>query len=150
MNETRVLARGGLNLLLGRPGAGQSALALALAAEVVWPLILDPLPARFAGGARRELAAFLAWAERRGVTVLATASRPEEAKNALLLAKAAFLVWRDPADEARGVLVPLKHPTLTRPLPFIVAPSGPDGSGARIAWGRKQSSRPRPRIAAAH
>ena len=200
MRETSVLIEGGLNLLLGKPGAGKSFLAAAMAADIsqgrqpatgeprcpgaafylageeragtivnrlnaagadlgrvavlaqslsksglrqlpqlaktgdVSLAVFDPLPLDAAS--QGELAAFLAWANANEVTVLATAQETRGLAPAVLtLARTSFLVSRDRISCGRWFLLPLKHPTLTRAMPFSIEQLDEEGGAApRVMW----------------
>jgi hypothetical protein len=197
MNDIRMLAEGGLTLLLGRSGAGKSLLAAAMAADITrgrepatgaprrpgrvlflygddrpetaarrleaagaamdrltllapeecglaqFPglagerggialIVFDPLrPFLDAPRGFAALAAVLAWAECCGTALLATAQAEGELLARLTpVARAAFLATR---ERNRWFLLPLRHPALTRPLPFAVEPSG-EGGAPRLRW----------------
>jgi hypothetical protein len=201
MHETSVLIEGGLNILLGKSGAGKSLLAAAMAAAVsrghqpvtgeqrcpgvafylageeraetivnrlaaagadlgrvavlsqslsksglrrlpqlaragdVSLAVFDPLPPGVAS--HSELTAFLAWANANGVTVLATAQEAETSRSVLTLARTAFLVSCDRFNCGRRLLLPLKHPALTRAMPFsIEQPDDEDGATPQVTWER--------------
>ena len=213
MHETSVLIEGGLNLLLGKPDAGKSLLAAAVAADIsrgrqpvtgeprhpgvafylagderaetivnrldaagadlgrvavlaqslsksglrrlpqlakagdVSLAIFDPLPPGAAS--HGELAAFLAWASANGVTVLATAQETAASRSVLALARAVFLVSCDRFSCGRRFLLPLKHPTLTRAMPFsIEQPDEESGATPRVVWERWRTKEPEPPLQA--
>jgi hypothetical protein len=216
MRETTVLIEGGVNLLLGKPGAGKSLLAATMAADIsrgrqpatgeprcpgiviylageeraktivnrlnaagadlgrvavlaqslsksglrrlpqlakagdMSLAVFDPLPQDAAS--QGELAAFLAWANVDEVTVLATAQKTAAAlaPAVLTLARTSFLVSRDRFGCGRRSLLPLKHPTLTRALPFsIEQPDEEGGAAPRVTWERWWTKEPEPPFLAA-
>lgn len=214
MHETSVLIEGGLNLLLGKTGAGKALLAAAIAADVsrgrqpvtgeqrcpgvafylageeraetivnrlaaagadlgriavlaqslstaalrrlpqlaragdVSLAVFDPLPPDAAS--HGELAAFLAWANDNAVTVLATAQETATSQSVLTLARAAFLVSRDRFSCGRWFLLPLKHPALTRAMPFSIGQLDEEsGAAPRVIWERWRTKEPEPPLLAA-
>ena len=213
MNETSVLIEGELNLLLGKPAAGKSFLAAALAADVSrgrqpmtgeprhpgtvfylaseeraetiagrleaagadlrrvavlvqslakhglrrLPVLakagdaalvaFDPLPPYSTAADHGDLTAFVAWAKANGVTVLAAAHETAASRSVLTLSRAAFLVSRDRFSYGRRFLLPLKHPALTRAMPFsIEQPEHEVDASPRVMWSQHPVGRSEARL----
>jgi hypothetical protein len=181
--EPRLLIKGALNLVLGKPGAGKSFLAACLAADVTRgrdPLTDEPVPScrvlflhgddRPEAVARRliaqgaaldrlvlsgplrcglaqvpelaealgrpalvvfdplrpfingpgglaALAAALAWISANDAAALAVANEQDASRELFVLSRTVFLAA---GDGASRFLAPLKHPVLTRAMPFVI------------------------------
>jgi hypothetical protein len=131
------LSKTGLRRLPQLAGAGDVSLA-----------VFDPLPPGVTS--HGELAAFLAWANANGVTVLATLQETAASRSVLALARAAFLVSSDRFSCGRRFLLPLKHPALTRAMPFSIEQSNDeDGATPRAVWERLSAKASEPPLQAA-
>lgn len=94
-------------------------------------IVFDPLRPFVDGpGSLAKLAAVLAQISASGATALAVADERDASRELLVLSRTVFLVI---GDGARRFLAPLKHPALTRAMPFNVRPP--------LVWGRERGKR---------
>lgn len=83
-------------------------------------IVFDPLRLFVdSPGGLGALAAVLSWIGANGATALAVADEQDVSRELLVLSRTVFLTA---CDGARRFLAPLKHPALTRAMPFVIQP----------------------------